>query len=389
MKNDNFIATSMTKSGSSSDSQADSDRSQELRSPGKRILHVYPAKMFIHLATMIENTNVVFSEFENQTVLVAPGERDAKFSKFAKSKALRILSPASILLLIGRRRFDFVVFHSDHWPKFWIVASLAILAGSRPIWIPWSGELQSSGGVKSRINAGLKSWTIPRFNRCVFLAASDQVRAEKLCGRNVRSIVIPYYNPSYLGRSSLSSERNVDSSIVRVQIGNSGEEDNGHLACLAELSRVRNLAFTVVYPLGYHSAPGYIERLKTASKQSAAVSCELIDRLLPFDEFDRLIDSCDALLLASHRQRALYSIYRYLAAGKPVFLPKDAEIRRDLEATGFEVQALESLGSMSASEFSCLCKRKCGANISVAQEHLGLEGIRRKWANVIAEVTMG
>jgi len=128
----------------------------------------------------------------------------------------------------------------------------------------------------------------------------------------------------------------------------------------------------------------YIEHLKTASQRSLAVQCEFIDHLLPPDQFDMLIDSCDALLLASRDQRELYSsIYRYLAAGKPVFLPKDAELRRDLQDLGFQVEALESLGTMNASVFSDLCRRKCEVNVRVARECLGMEAIRRTWAKVI------
>ena len=351
------------------------------------MLHVYPGQMVHHLATMVENTNLAFSSFENNTVLVAPvvWKKNEKVLTLAHKLSVPVLSPAAMLLLILRRRSDFVVFHSDHWPKFWIVASLAALVGSRLIWISWSGEAQSSG-LKGWINRALRIWAIPRFTRSVFLSASDRVCAEKLYGRKVRSITIPYFNPSYLKPPSRSSGRALDLSILRVQIGNTGQELNGHLACLAQLSSVRNLAFTVVYPLGYLSdVPQYIERLRTASQQSPAVSCEFIDRLLPPGEFDALVDSCDALLLASHRQRALYSIYRYLAAGKPVFLPKDAELRRDLEDLGFEVKALESLGSMTASDLSHICRRKCEANTRAAQEYLGLEAIRTKWEKVIAE----
>ena len=193
------------------------------------------------------------------------------------------------------------------------------------------------------------------FFRSAFLAASDQARADKLCCRKVESVVVPYYNPSYLRRSNLSSGRAFDSTMVRVQIGNDASAVNDHRACLAELSRVRKLAFTLVYPLGYGRFDAqYIEHLKTTSQRSFAVQCEFIDHLLPPDQFDMLIDSCDALLLASRDQRALYSIYRYLAAGKPVFLPKDAELRRDLQDLAFQVEALESLGTMNASMFSDL-----------------------------------
>jgi hypothetical protein len=383
METENMIGARLTTSGRSPNSKVDTGRSEEVRSR-KRILHVYPAAMEHHLATMIGNTNVVFSNFENQTVLVAPVARDPRVSKLAQSLSLSLLSPVSTLLLIVRRRSDFVVFHSGFWPKFWFVASAATLVGARPIWICWGGELKSSGGLKGRINAGLKAWTIPRFFRSVFLAASDQARADNLCGRKVESVVVPYYNPSYLSGSNLSSGRAFDSSMVRVQIGNDGSAVNDHLACLAELSRVRKLAFTVVYPLGYGRFDAqYIEHLKTTSQRSLAVQCEFIDHLLPPVQFDMLIDSCDALLLASREQRGLYSIYRYLAAGKPVFLPKDAKLRRDLQDLGFRVEALESLGTMDASMFSDLCTRKCEANVLVARECLGMEAIRRTWEKVI------
>jgi len=67
------------------------------------------------------------------------------------------------------------------------------LVGSRLIWISWSGEALSSG-LKGWISRALRIWAIPRFTRSVFLSASDQVCAERLYGRKVRSITIPYFN---------------------------------------------------------------------------------------------------------------------------------------------------------------------------------------------------
>jgi hypothetical protein len=90
-------------------------------------------------------------------------------------------------------------------------------------------------------------------------------------------------------------------------------------------------------------------------------------------------------MLANDEQRALYSIYRYLASGKPVFLPTDAKIRSDLQGLGFQIEALESIETMSASEFYENCRRKCEANIRMVKEYLGLESIKAKWEKVIAE----
>lgn len=344
----------------------------------KRVVHVYPAMMTHHLSTMIPNNRESFADYDNDVLLVSHMPPHG-----ATSSPPASISPSAVFSFLVTGRFEYVIFHSGFWPKFWLVALMAVALRCRPIWICWGGELSPPTGMRGRLISLAKELAIPRFHRTVFLSAGDLETATRLCRRPIRGTVIPYYSPAYFRARHLKSPT-PNSSMVRVQIGNDASATNGHLECIARLSSVPGLECTVVLPLSYgRFDSGYIQEVKDASDRTFSSRSEFLDDLLPPEMFDTLIDSCSALLLASREQRALYSIFRYLAAGKPVFLPGEARLRQDLVGLGFRIEVLEALDTMSAEDFALLCRRVDDENIRVARECLGRDSIRVRWTEIL------
>lgn len=328
------------------------------------------------------NNGLALAEYDNDVLLVsATGRTGISSARLSSDVPVTPLAVVSALLL---RRFDYVMFHSGFWPKFWLVGLFAVAIRCRPVWICWGGELVPSTGIRGNVLLFVKKLTMPRFHRAVFLSEGDLQSAANLCGRLINGTVIHYYSAAYC-RPADSSRRLIPNPPgVRVQIGNDASAINGHLECMTRLSRVSDSKLTVVYPLGYgRFDPKYIEDLKDASVRLFPNGSAFIDDLLSPDLFDALIESCSTLLLASREQRALYSIFRYLSAGKPVFLPRDASLRQDLTDLGFHVEALEALDTMDSEDFARICSQVNRENIRVGRECLGLDSIKARWAEVL------
>jgi glycosyltransferase involved in cell wall biosynthesis len=352
----------------------------------KRILHVYPAQMIHHVATMLSNNNTVLSDYENVSVLVSRRNIDShRTTTMLRLPPHIVVSPFSILKLLWKNEFDYVIYHSGHWPMFWLIVPFALLFHHRSILIFWGAEIRKRTDFRGLVLSTIIMVILPKFFHVVFLASTDAKAAEKYCGRILRRSEIPYFHPTHL-KDAISLSRTAEAaSSLRIQIGNNGEPDNDHLRCLANLSAIKELRCEAVLPLGYLASAQYVASLKSAAGQNRKICAEFIEKLLPPEQFDALIDSCDALLLASVEQRALYSIFRYLAAGKPVFLPKHAHLRADLQALGFQIVPLEHLRAMGAAALIELCRTTNQNNIAAAREYLSLESIRTKWRRILGD----
>lgn len=332
-----------------------------------KIINIYPSQMKAHLQAMVVNNDILFLEFDSFNIF--SGSILSNFRKLysVATSNCRNNVPAS-------NRNLHIIFHSAHFPKSWLFMLAAAIFFPTTL-VVWGGEFLPRTGIMQFPNKFLRYAAVRCLKNIVFLSASDERDANDIIPARLRRHFIHYYHPSYMRPFSPPSR-----SRLRVQIGNSGEASNGHLECIALLGHVQECDIDLVIPLGYHLDKNYGRILDEKVKNlPVRFESELIFSLLNPDEFDELIDSCDALLVASKRQRALFSIYRYVASGRPVFLPRDAVLKRDLEALGFEIQALEDLAALDAAAFRRLCRSRNTGNIATAQARLSLDAIRSDW----------
>lgn len=355
-----------------------------------RILHVYPGQMVHHLRGMLKNDPVVFSRYENDALLMVAGVDAFSQSEDQQAFLSRSRHPVALIGYVLRHRPEFVLFHSGFWPKSWIFMVLTLLTGVRCVLISWGGDLEPATSRKGKLLAALRQIVLRHFYAVVFLAEGDRIRAQRIFGSPKRSAVIAYYNPAYLEGADQRSEAPRTGAAVRVQVGNDASEVNGHDVCLRALDGLKADDIQVVLPFGYgRFRSDYMDRIRLQAAQAFGSGAEIHEHLMPKAEFDALIETCDAYMMASPEQRALYSVYRHLAAGHAVFLPKDAGLKRDLEALGFEIQALEDIAALDAAAFKRLCRSRNMGNIACAQAQLSFDAIRGAWRALLTSEGRG
>lgn len=280
------------------------------------------------------------------------------------------VEPRALVSCIRGLAPDHVIVHSGCIHSVW--SSLLELPNATLVC--WGAELVRSNGVRGLALEVLKHITIPNL-RVVCLSKGDERRLVQQYGSPKVLRTIPYYTPDVL----LFTDLQPNGGEIRVQVGNDASPINDHVACLRALDRIRP---TVVLPMGYGRFSD--EYIKSVEASAAAFRSEFVHDLLPLASFNRLVASCDAFVVGSYEQRALGSVYRYLLAGRPVFLPRRAVLLADLTERGFSVNALEDLADMSSSEFTDLCRTPNRPNQQVGLALLGRDGIREAWSALLA-----
>lgn len=338
----------------------------------ENIVHVYPKKHAHHLQRMVQNNEEVLFCYGNKNVIYA------SFWGAVRDTLLCLAEDGWNFSRTAQSRSGAIVFHSAHYPKSWLFILVMSVIFKKRIMVSWGGEfdpMRRRGAYWI-----IRNLALIRLSRIVFLSKSDRRKG----GRSAKSVVIPYYNPSYLTNHRPPYVRQ---EFCVAQVGNSGEEANGHIECLDTLAGIAGLRAKIIIPAGYHLDKNYQRRLDVyLTHLPTKVSATIIDELLSADQFDALIDRCDCLLIASYRQRALYSIYRYLSAGKAVFIPAASDLFDDLTAEGFKVYPLELLRDIDAARFLDLVRAGNAQNVENAERMFGVMHIRNAWSKLMASV---
>jgi hypothetical protein len=338
-----------------------------------------------HLPRLLLSTANVFYDFDNDNTLVGEANcpRVVTNDKNGSANAGPPLTSIELLRKLVRTKPQYIVFHSGFVRKFWIIILTLLVLRKKLIWICWGGELSNGKGLRSAINRILKQLCIKRMAHVICLSHSDGILLRARYGNPKSLEVIPYYGRFYANSSSTVSSYSVRGGTACVQVGNDASEINDHPLCLAALSSI-GLATRIVLPFGYGRFDvGYINRVKSMGNRLFPNNVDFIDELLSNEQFDAVITQCDALLLGSRMQRALYSVYSYLSEGKPVFLPAESKLRADLAAQGFEINTIEQISEMSAADFIGLCRMRNSNNRQLVEKLLGLAAIREKWLRLV------
>lgn len=349
-----------------------------------KILHLYPSNMHHHIRTLAPGYIELLPEYEH----IAYGVAAASHGGTVQSNL-----DAALLSGIGDWRsalrtslsgdYEAIIVHSSFWPKAWIVLSILAFIKRNIIFVSWGGDLSPEARPRRRMWTHLlRRLFLRRCKRVVFLMQSDMKNAFQRYGK-MNAVVIPYYNPRYQ-RFLACVRHSIRTRRVSIQIGNDASPVNGHCVCLKMLGAVPGLDCRIVLPMGYgRFSEAYIEEAVKEARALNGAHVDAIHELISAAAFDDLIDNCDAFMVASKEQRALYNVYSYLASGKMVFLPRDCQLAEDLIGAGFAIEALESIPRMGPDEFNELLLAGRPQNVAVAARVLGLEGIRLAWLGVV------
>jgi dTDP-N-acetylfucosamine:lipid II N-acetylfucosaminyltransferase len=133
--------------------------------------------------------------------------------------------------------------------------------------------------------------------------------------------------PIFNDESSLHSSK-----CLNILIGNSANDSNNHIDALHALMSFKNENLRLILPLNYGQNEGkhgfwYRNQvIKEAKKIFGEAKILALTDMIPFTEYQNLMNSVDIAIMNHNRQQAVGNIIALLAQGKKVYMKTDKNI---------------------------------------------------------------
>ncbi len=236
---------------------------------------------------------------------------------------------------------DAVFMHGLFRP--WEFSLIDIISDKKPVgWIIWGGDL-----YKPLKNNQKKK--IPTHKLACILTPvkgdADTFQAE-FGDKPWFDFAYPY--PGLYGNIELSEPRRKTKKLL---VGNSGDPSNNHLDVLHMLSTKKDIdEYQIIMPLAYNFKAAYKQELLQHIEEFGLANQIIMHEefILP-DDYLKLINEVDAIVMAHDRQQAIGNTLMALYAGKQVFLKDRIRLNNELTdnptwnfltENGFNIQSL-------------------------------------------------
>lgn len=127
-----------------------------------------------------------------------------------------------------------------------------------------------------------------------------------------------------------------------ILLGNSATYSCNHMDILKKLSSI-HISNRCVIPLGYGNLNYKKFLLDTIPKRFQNMNFLFIDKFLPINEYNKLLNECSFAIMPHLRQQAMGNIYALLYSGTKLFLFNDnpvSEFLKDLNVIFYSIESL-------------------------------------------------
>lgn len=226
----------------------------------------------------------------------------------------------------------------------------------------WLGPLTRKFNSSGRSSNGDVSF-LRRKYRAVFWWVKDQRHIQILRHVDAMAFVLP--TEADLGKKELGLSNTVEwrlsydvlpqfswtkepTSLV-VQIGNCSDMTQNHLDVISRMSENEDWDGVLV-PMSYgRGSLTYQQRVKEQLKDLCCTS-EVLQELLPIEEFSKRVSEVSLLVLGNIRQQALGNFALALSQGKTVALPPEGEVAKFCDTVGIEYLSWDRLKTLSVDD---------------------------------------
>jgi hypothetical protein len=171
---------------------------------------------------------------------------------------------------------------------------------------------------------------------------------------------------------------------VRILLGNSGAQSNEHVEVLEWLARYGSDAVQVICPLSYGTNDAYANEVIDAGRKLLGERFRPITKMLPLDEYCRLLDTIDILVFNHRRQQGLFNVYYMISHGKVAYIRHDSTTFPMLKEFGIEVRDTCLIPGLSFSEFAEPYEPEMvERNVAQFNRHLSIDASVSSWRDLL------
>ncbi|MBO6536198.1 MAG: TDP-N-acetylfucosamine:lipid II N-acetylfucosaminyltransferase [Balneolaceae bacterium] len=277
--------------------------------------------------------------------------------------------------------------------RAWEFSLIDIISEKTPVgWIIWGGDLYKplKNNQKNKIPAQKLAYILTPVK-----GDSDTFQAE-FGDKPWFDFAYPY--PGLYGDIELSAPQNKTKKLL---VGNSGDPSNNHIDVLNMLAAKKDIEeYQVIMPLAYNFKAAYKQQLLQHIEELGLANQIIMHEefILP-DEYLKLINEVDAIVMAHDRQQAIGNTLMALYAGKQVYLKDRICLNNELTdnptwdfltENGFTIQSLDEFeGINDLSEIQLSDEENWKKHQQIIRKKFGLEAraeLLRNSCNAILEL---
>lgn len=292
--------------------------------PDPMVLHVVEHQKFI--PAFIELVEETFDPRQHHFFFVHNGALFTRECRVGLTRDSDFRGELSFLLELARQLncAPTIVLHGLFNSRLVLLLFLQPWLLRKCCWIIWGGDLYThvlnDAGWRWRIKEIFRRRVIRRFGHLATYLSGDVTLARKWYGAKGRHHECICYPSNTVTDVSPPAART--GSVVRIQVGNSGDPTNNHIEVFEILARFKGADMQVFCPLSYGN-PDYSRRvIEAGGRMFGQKFIPMVD-FMPLDAYLEYLRSIDVAIFNHRRQQAMGNIVNLLGAGKTVYVRKE------------------------------------------------------------------
>ncbi|NFH91444.1 hypothetical protein FDA33_14760 [Clostridium botulinum] len=263
------------------------------------------------------------------------------------------------------KKYDYVIWHGFlYGGKYMIFLLVFQLYLKKTIWIMRGIDLYNwkhkNKSLKKKIVNLMNYYIRKKIPNVVAIFPTDiEVYRQQFGNKsNIYCLPYPLSKDSFRTMDKLSKRKPRINGEIWIQICNNAYAFNNHIGILNYIKKFSDKNVRLFIPLSYgNDYINIIHNYKNKVKISyvsefGEEKIEVLNRLMPPDEYTNLICNIDIGIFGSERQNALGNILRQMYIGNKVFLTKSNPLYVFLKKIGIDINSIEDIQNMNFKEFT-------------------------------------
>lgn len=169
----------------------------------------------------------------------------------------------------------------------------------------------------------------------------------------------------------------VQSGCLNVQVGNSADPSNEHLAAFEALAQQGEKAINVYAPLSY-GEPAYAQSVVKAGRAAFGEHFFPLTEFMSFEQYLQFLASIDIAVFNHRRQQAMGNIITLLSLGVKVYMRRELSSWQVFEQYGIRIYDIDHL------DLARLPADIAAMNSQKIREHFSAKALIEQWCTIFA-----
>jgi dTDP-N-acetylfucosamine:lipid II N-acetylfucosaminyltransferase len=293
------------------------------------------------------------------------------------------------------RRADAIVIHGLISPNVLLFFFLQPWLLRKSNWLIFGGDIygvqRNLTGVSKFLRAvieRIRKRMYPRIGFITVVSGEDYVYAQRHYGVTAPcfKVTYPVAATAVIGEleETLKSRSRNKQRPIRIQVGNSATDTNGHFAVFDALAQYRDEEIRLFLPLNYGSGnyQGYADRVVAYARDIFGDKVEPLREQVQGDEYLKMLASVDVGIFNNDRQQATGNISQLALTGAKIYMRPEVSMWKHFSELGCRFADIAEIREASFAEFVDYPYEVREINASVIRRRHSIDTKITQWTTV-------